>query len=208
MYLHGHGVRRSTVQADIWFEKAARQGYAEAQYNHALMLDDPEQALPWLRKAAISDHPAALVAMGKRYETGQGVKKNLRRARELYTRAANANLADAQYTLARLLEKHKNPGQALKWYLRAAEQGHIPSQTSAGVMYEMGNGTERDPARALFWYNLAASEGDMIAMRHRNRLAPILDQQQRERARQEVAQFETSSLSLTLQREQLFWSRP
>ena len=49
--------------------------------------------------------------------------------------------------------------EAVKWYHRAAEQGHAFAQNNLGVMYAKGAGVPQDYARAHMWFNIAASSG-------------------------------------------------
>ena len=86
------------VQARQWFEKAAAQGLAVAQYK-----------------------------LGYLYAEGQGVPQDYVRAREWYERAATQGLAVAQYNLGYLYaEAHGVPQdyiQAHKWYNLAGANG-------------------------------------------------------------------------------------
>jgi len=52
---------------------------------------------------------------------------------------------------------------ALKWYLRAASQGHAKAQFALGYCYEFGEGIEQNQAEALFWYYAAYNNGDEMA---------------------------------------------
>ncbi len=53
--------------------------------------------------------------------------------------------------------------EALTLLTRAAEAGHEKSQHFLAMMYENGNGVERDLARAAFWYQKAADRGNRDA---------------------------------------------
>jgi TPR repeat protein len=46
---------------------------------------------------------------------------------------------------------------AIKWYRRAAEQGHARAQLSLGMMYREGRGVRHDFVKAHMWSHLAAS---------------------------------------------------
>ena len=46
----------------------------------------------------------------------------------------------------------KNYLEALKWYRRAADQGHATAQNNIGVMYKNGHGVEKNYQEALKWY--------------------------------------------------------
>ena len=53
----------------------------------------------------------------------------------------------------------KNETEAFKWSRKAAEQGHAPSQFSLGLMYMLGQGTQKDEAEGLAWIRKAADQG-------------------------------------------------
>jgi GAF domain-containing protein len=48
---------------------------------------------------------------------------------------------------------------AVRWYLRAAEQGHVGAQDSLGSYFWMGRGVPKDLTKAYFWSVLARTEG-------------------------------------------------
>ena len=67
MYASGNGVDQDTQLALQWYRNAAKQGYADAQYNMGLVYTqgigvaiDSQQALQWYRKAANHGHAKAL----------------------------------------------------------------------------------------------------------------------------------------------------
>jgi TPR repeat protein len=47
--------------------------------------------------------------------------------------------------------------EALKWWHKAADQGHAPAQSGLGAMYGLGQGVPQDYVQAHMWLNLAAS---------------------------------------------------
>lgn len=53
----------------------------------------------------------------------------------------------------------KDATEALRWYVKAARQGHINAQYNLGVMYNLGDGVPRDYAKAVKWYLEAAEQG-------------------------------------------------
>lgn len=58
---------------------------------------------------------------------------------------------------------HKGQGvpqehaEAVKWYRRAAEQGHAHAQQSLGLKYFLGQGVPQGYVQVHMWLNLAAS---------------------------------------------------
>ena len=55
--------------------------------------------------------------------------------------------------------------EAVKWYRKAAEQGHAVAQDYLGFMYRYGLGVTRNDAEARKWYEKAAAQGDEHAER-------------------------------------------
>jgi TPR repeat protein len=69
-------------------------------------------------------------------------------------------------TWYRLGEKHfavQNYPEAVKWYRKAVEQGHIKAQYSLGQCYGKGQGVPQDYFEAAKWYRKAAERGDACA---------------------------------------------
>jgi TPR repeat protein len=91
--------------AVVWFEKAADQGMAPAQY-----------------------------ALGQMYLNGEGVEQSVNKAVELYTHAANQGLLEAQADLGFLYatREDKVPQDflfAYKWLSLAAQKGDKIAKT-------------------------------------------------------------------------------
>ena len=63
--------------------------------------------------------------------------------------------------------------EALAWYRRAADKGHVTAQFNLGVMYAQGFGVAQDYASAVEWYRKAAVQGLPAAQ---NNLGVIYDQ--------------------------------
>ncbi len=87
---------------------------------------------------------------------------------QLRTRA-EAGDAQAQFELGRGYEEGRglpqNEDLAVKWYRKAAEQGHAAAQNTVGVFYRLGRGgLEKDKAEAVNWYRRAARQGHAAAM--------------------------------------------
>ena len=70
MYYNGRGVKKNYNKAFMWYEKAAKQGVAMAQFN-----------------------------LGDVYYKGRGVKQNYKKAFEWYEKAAKQGHVDAQLKL-------------------------------------------------------------------------------------------------------------
>jgi TPR repeat protein len=106
LHYHGHGVRESDAQAVQWFERAARQGLAEAQFHlgnmYAYGLADPggdtdpgRLAAQWMFEAARQGHADAQYSLGIMFLTGKGVEQRPDEAQRWIAKAAAQGHADA-----------------------------------------------------------------------------------------------------------------
>jgi len=62
----------------------------------------------------------------------------------------------------------QNYAEALKWYRKAAEQGHVQAQLNLGAMYINGTGVRQDYVQGHMWSNLAAAQGNEMARENRD----------------------------------------
>ena len=120
----GLGVTKSFVDATLYYQKAAAQGY-----------------LP------------AVTEVGIAFLYGIGVKRDFQKAFRYLERAAEAGLPKAQYTLGRAYESGigvtKNRIMALKWYILAAERQHAAATSRIEDISHKTKKPERDKATEL-----------------------------------------------------------
>ena len=93
------GIQHDAAKARMWFEKAAAQGDAEAQYNLGVMhakgqgaRKDYARARELWEKAAAQGHSLAQYNLGVMYNNGEGVWRDLKKAREWYGKACENGL--------------------------------------------------------------------------------------------------------------------
>lgn len=104
LYASGKGnVKQDKVESTKWYEKAALQGDAVAQYE-----------------------------LGQHYEIGFGVEKNPQKALEWYMKASDQNYNEAQMAIG-LMYAYGQMGQrdivkAKEWYKKAAKNGNVSAQ--------------------------------------------------------------------------------
>ena len=78
---------------------------------------------------------------------------------------AEAGHAEAQGIIGNMfhlgLGRPANLTEAMKWYMRSAEQGYPPALHNIGSIYQAGgfNGTEPDLAKAKDWYERSRALG-------------------------------------------------
>jgi TPR repeat protein len=53
----------------------------------------------------------------------------------------------------------ENDAEAVKWYRKAADQGHAKAQSNLGVMYYNGDGVPENHVRAYVWLSMAKTQG-------------------------------------------------
>ena len=82
-----------------WMQRAAQSGYAEAQFNMALIYadgelvtKDPEQSFDWAKRAAEQGNGQAQRFLGACYEVGFGVPENATESALWYAKAAQQGL--------------------------------------------------------------------------------------------------------------------
>ncbi len=112
-YSNGEGVAKNDAEAVEWFTLAAKAGNSSAMLSlgglYLLGNDGVEQsdedAAKWFQKAADLKNAAAIYDLGKLYEDGQGVPRNMDKAKELYLESAKLGNAFAQRRLSELQGK-------------------------------------------------------------------------------------------------------
>jgi len=101
----GRGVPADSAQAKRWFEAAANKGHVDAQVSLGLLLFDSGErpiAMNWLRKAALTGEPRALLVVGTALFNGDGMKQDPVLGYAYVSRAAAQGLEPAKSTLAEM----------------------------------------------------------------------------------------------------------
>jgi TPR repeat protein len=148
----GEGVAFDRQAAIMWFRKSAQGGYAPAQFvlgyfhqwGNGLEYDHGE-VVRWYGKAAAQGYAKAQYNLGRYYGQGQSeIGKVVR---------GQSDLVWSKIGIP------KNPGEAVKWYRRAAENGHLLAQYEMGKIYHSGEGVAKDQVEAFKWWLKAAEQG-------------------------------------------------
>lgn len=74
--------------------------------------------------------------------------------------------ADAQCKLGVWYEKGQNYYEAVKWFRKAAEQGHADAQNNLGECYFYGHGVNENYNEAVKWFRKAAEQDNGKAQRY------------------------------------------
>lgn len=126
-----------------------------------------EESLEWAKKSADQNFADGIARYAWHLYHGCGCKKDIKKAFELYTKAAEKGSILAMNNLAYTFNDEEYEGQdkaeALKWYKKAAEAGSTDAQYNIGQMYYFGEEVSMDKLEAFKWYLLAANAGDADA---------------------------------------------
>jgi TPR repeat protein len=153
---------------------AARLFDGDPEGSAQLVKKNPEKAMKMFEDAAAKGFAAANRLLGAIYENGMGgAQRDLKKAVEYYTKAANGNDAQALFRLGNYFEAgltqgegdkaetiiQKNDKSALDLY-RLAAQNNLPEAFyNVGVYYETGTVVDKDPAKAYTFFLRAANNG-------------------------------------------------
>lgn len=117
-----------------------------------------EEIAKMYAQAADLGYAPAQNAIGDCYYSGTGVEKSIEKASEWYRKAAEQGMCEAQYNLARLIERHYEM-LAFIWMKKASEQSHTNALYKIGEYYEFGYGVERNYGLARKAYSKAVENG-------------------------------------------------
>jgi len=160
-----------------------------AKATTALMMKDYPEALRLNLKAAELGDPQAQTNLGAMFQDGAGVERNYSEAMRWYQMAAKAGNVQAEKNIGDLYMDMEVPSrcrnrstgavslgcfwvkgpeapneiEAIKWYLRAAEEGHPGAMTNLGRMFALGYGVKQNCAAARQWLSKAATAGNQAA---------------------------------------------
>lgn len=175
IYARGLGVPADQAKAAEWYAKAAEQGQTEAQFRYAALLlqgkfvpKDPQKAEEFMYKAAEGGNPMAQFNYGQMLMVKTPGKIGLAQAFPWFEKAAEANLADAQYALSQIYANGtdkiaRDDTKAREYLLRAAVKGYDTAQYDLGQWLVEGRGGERDYDAGFKWTAAAARRGMVAA---------------------------------------------
>lgn len=91
-YLNGtNGFEKDLFESSLWFRKSAELQYVPSMYEFSVALlegrgimKNQKQGINWLTQSANKNHAEAQFRLGLCYETGEGIGKDIEKAKELY----------------------------------------------------------------------------------------------------------------------------
>lgn len=159
-YADGRGTAVAYDDAQKWLEISASQGFAPAQYR-----------------------------LGNMYEKGEGIDRDLDKARELYLQSANNGNISAMHNLGVLLASSGSLGEMAKaasWFRQAADFGVRDSQVNMAILHARGEGLPRDLVESYKWFAIAAAQGDQDAAIKRDQVLNALPEDRAQIAQEKV----------------------
>ncbi|KAF9932792.1 hypothetical protein FBU30_007299 [Linnemannia zychae] len=159
LYMNGQrGLTRDYSAAMTWYQKAADQGYANAQFKIGYMYhrghgvqQDYSTAMTWYQKAADQGDADAQLNIGILYHMGHGVQQDYSIAMTWNQKAADQEDTDARSHFQFMIETSRV-------YLIILLYG----QKSADIDYKLyfrGEGFQQDCSKAMIWFRKAADQG-------------------------------------------------
>lgn len=160
-----------------WHKRTATAGRAYDQgilaysylYGQLSLEQNFDEAVKWAQLSATQNEDMGQFVLGICYYHGCGIGKDIVKACEWLTKAAEQGNVRAQAKLAEHYyypedEKNRDLLLAGRWASQAADAGHAGAQLMLGRMFLFGEQVERDPKAAVEWLRLAAEQGESEAM--------------------------------------------
>jgi uncharacterized protein len=136
----------------------------------ALAIDSGLEQLPFVKKMQLAKagDPDAKMAVALALEGGIDTKADPAQAAKWYREAALTGNYEAQFHLAKLVEKgapglKADKATAIKLIESGAKHGHAPSENLLGQMLQNGDGMPKDEKAAVDWYKKAAAQKLAVA---------------------------------------------
>lgn len=142
-------------------------------------LVDTNQAINWFDMAAEQDFAPAQYRLGNIYEKGIGVEQDVALAKDYYRDAAANGHVKSMHNLGVIYAsngEHQDLTLAAEWFKRGADYGVKDSQVNIGILYARGDGVDRNLVESYKWFAIAAKNGDNGAADMRDQVLNALPQ--------------------------------
>ena len=184
LYEQGEGVNRDTKKAVELYRSAAADDHSVAMRHLAELLftddtvTDKNEALAFCRRAVNAGDVESIIDLGRAYENGWGVDKDVKKAAELYQKALANGCEAAEMRLEELKPEvqylrgvacmegktcQRDFFKARAWFEKAVEQGHMEAAGRLAEMLQYGLGGSVDVKRAISLYEQADAAGNASA---------------------------------------------
>lgn len=167
-YYLGEGVEKDETKAFYMFKELAEKENSMAQHNMGCfyekgLCNQPQNyrmALEWFKKAADQGLKDSQFQVGLYYYYGKGVNPDETMAIDYLTKAAKQEFLKAQRLLGEIYYKKEDTEEAVKWLLKAADQGDDRSGYNLAHIYFTTWGyIKADDNKVISWLEPAAKKG-------------------------------------------------
>jgi len=171
LYREGTEVKQDQKESLKWYEKAAKQGNAEAQFRVGRVQKTYTECAKWYHKAADQGHVPAMTWLRKLYYEGLGVSKDLVKAAAWSLKAAELGDTVSMDWIAWFYlygtGVQKSNQNAIHWYKKALENENSSAMTKASAkcklaffIYKGEEGFKQDKALAKEYWQIASIDGN------------------------------------------------
>lgn len=162
------------VQAKEYFERAAKEGVAEAYCDLGNLYfagngvaQDYKRAFEMYLKGAKAGDPDCMDNLGMCYFWGHGTETDLQKAAFYNEKAAKAGVVRAMFDMGLNYERgygvSQNIDKALYWLEKAAEEDYPTALVELGDLYFVGELVEKDLEKSFNYYQRGAETGDIFS---------------------------------------------
>ena len=160
-YEYAQGTLKDDVRALLWYTKSSAQGNLQAKasltvLNNKIIRMAEKQKKKEIYQKNLRQKTKKRIASIK-HSTN---KKQIATYKEVFLPRENDNTA---YIKGYQYERKKEDKEALKWYLKAANQGDARAQYKVGWLYHWGKNMKRDYKKAMYWYKKSAEQKNIRA---------------------------------------------
>lgn len=163
LYFNGEGVDKDLAMSLYWYERAASQGFSDAQYRLGSLYfegkydipKDYDKAYLWLGKALENGNQDAKPKLEGLYKTESGKVVNLQESLDILQQVAATGNMQARYLLSEKLLKgvglDQDREKAVAMITEDAKQGFVKAQKRLGELYYYGEAIAQDYFEAYAW---------------------------------------------------------
>ena len=152
----GLGVKKDLGQAARLYRQAIRAEESLPVYGYLGELleagaggePDPAEILDLYRTGAAKGDAVACLNLGRRCQRGDGVKKNEKKALDLYRKAGGAGYAALASCFRLGIGAERDMREAAAWYRKDAEEGGRTGMLWLALLYLRGDGVRKNRPRA------------------------------------------------------------
>ena len=165
MQARGEGMPRDASKAEGLYKKACNGNHAPACLEQS-RLAKPDEAVKLLDRACTLQSGEACGLLATRYQSGDGVEKNMTRAGEIHQKACDGGWGASCLALGAMLHDGRGvPKDVVKanaLYAKACEANEPASCAALGFANRTGDGVAKDPAKAMALFHKACDKRSAV----------------------------------------------